>query len=100
VPQLARAAGARRPPDSRRRSEQAPNHALHSTGGTLAYPILPRFAAPVRPEARTATGLMQPGWPVYTPNPRHCGAEMRVYTATKTHGPMDRSMAFGLCKQL
>ena len=50
------------PPDSRRRSEQTPNHALRK-----AY--RPRFAAPVRPKVRTATGLMQPGWPVHPPTP-------------------------------
>jgi len=41
----------------------------------LAYP--PRFAAPVRPGVGAATGRMQPGWPVNTPTPQHCGAARR-----------------------
>ena len=61
--------GCRRPPDSRRRNEQAgtePRTTLTPVASGL-YP--PRFAAPVRPGARTATGLTKPGWPRPHPQP-------------------------------
>jgi hypothetical protein len=36
-----------------------------NTESRTSLAIHPRFAAPVRPKARTATALMQPGWPVH-----------------------------------
>jgi hypothetical protein len=58
VPQRAADAGRRR----RILAGAASKHRTpHYTTPVASYP--PRFAAPVRPGARTATGLTQPGWP-------------------------------------
>ena len=68
----------------------------------LSYP--PRFAAPVRPGVGAATGRMQPGRPVNTPTPQHCGAARRSpclwstpYTNRTTHVPIRCrvALAFG-----
>lgn len=80
---------------------QRANTESRTTLGVVAYP--PRFAAPVRPAVGTATGLMQPGWPVDTPTPSPVepregdGVSVQEYTTT-AHVPR-RFTLWPLAKQ-
>ena len=85
-----------------RRNEQAGTEPRTTLPCGL-YP--PRFAAPVRPGDRTATDLMQPGWPRPHPptpstvEPRRSPALVRAEDTPAAHVPeprIDRSTRDGI----